>query len=53
MGRLFETAEHGITHGMTAAQRTFFFGSELKHWSEYRDLPLMGKHPTYHDSYHG
>ena len=24
MGRLIETAEHGITHGMTAAQRTFF-----------------------------
>ena len=34
----------------TPGHRAYFFGREMKRWSEQRDAPLLGHRPTHHDN---
>lgn len=36
------------TSERTKAHRAYFFGREIKRWSEYRDAPVVEGMPTYH-----
>ncbi len=34
----------------TDAHKAYYFGREIERWSEYRDAPVVGYRPTYHDN---
>lgn len=34
----------------TRAHLDYFFGREIERWAEYRDVPILGFRPTYHDA---
>jgi len=40
---------HGFT-GFSTAYRDYFFGREIKRWSEFRQVPTIDRRPTHHDN---
>lgn len=45
-----DASGHAVTGSLTSARRDYFFGREILRWSEFRNAPVMGIRPTWHDN---
>lgn len=48
LDRVVETVGAGPFSGRSKAHVEYYFGREIKRWSEYRDAPVMDGIPTHH-----
>lgn len=45
-----QAASPHVTQGRTVAHIEYFFGRELRRWSQWRDLPMISRRPSHHDN---
>lgn len=48
--KVLAASGHATTGSLTPERQAYFFGREITRWSQYRNAPVMGQRPTWHDN---